>query len=282
MLGKLLKYEWKSLYKMGCLILGVIAMITLVGWIAFQSPMWRELGSGSGSYGAMAEWLNILSGLTLLLYVILLVCSYFGIIVYLVVHFYRTMYTDEGYLTHTLPVTQHQILVSKLLVGGLWVLVVSAAMFLSMAFLGITMLSNILGEYDLSYVWGEFVSFGGDLLRLLRADYDMDLFLWLVMSAVKLLLAPFVLLSIYFGAVSLGQLFSKHRVLMAIVFYFGINTAVGVVSSLIQSMIALGLQRNFSTYIYVSADVRFVVDLIAGVALYFVSWYVTSKRLNMA
>lgn len=282
MLGKLIKYEWKNLYKMGCLILGGIALITLVGWIAFQSPMWRELDTGVSSYGRMAEWLNILSGLTLILYVILLVCSYFGMTVYLVVHFYRTMYTDEGYLTHTLPVNQHQLLVSKLLVGGLWMLIVSAVMFLSIGFLGMTMLSNLFGEFELAYVWREFLDYGEDLLHLLKADYDMDLLLWLAKTGIKLLLTPFVTLSIYFGAVSIGQLFTKHRVLMAIVCYIGINTAMSVISSLIQSVTAVTIDGGFGSYMYVTADVKFAVNLIAGVALYFASWFVTSRKLNMA
>ena len=100
MLGKLIKHEWKSTYKMGCLMLVVIALITVFGWLAFQTPMWKSLSRNDFSFG----WLDIFGFLTLMMYVLLLVGVNFGILIYLGVRFYKTMYTDEGYLTHTLPV----------------------------------------------------------------------------------------------------------------------------------------------------------------------------------
>ena len=43
-----------------------------------------------------------------------------GITIYLAVHFYKTMYTDEGYLTHTLPVGGRELLWSKLIPMAAW------------------------------------------------------------------------------------------------------------------------------------------------------------------
>ena len=42
MLGKLMKYEWKSISKIGCLLLAVMAGITLLAVVIFIRPCFRE------------------------------------------------------------------------------------------------------------------------------------------------------------------------------------------------------------------------------------------------
>ena len=132
MLGKLIKHEWKGTYRMGCLMLGAMAVVTFLGWLSFQAPVWKSMNGGSqASFG----WLDIFSMFTVMIYAMLLVCVTFGIKVYLGVRFYRTMYTDEGYLTHTLPATKNQILASKILVSGLWTLFILLSVYLSLLLL---------------------------------------------------------------------------------------------------------------------------------------------------
>lgn len=282
MLGKLIKYEWKSVYKVGCLILGAVVLTTLMGWLAFQSPMWREMETGISYDGVMSDWLNIVSGLTLLLYVILLAGASFGTLIFLVVHFYRTMYTDEGYLIHTLPVTKHRILVSKILVGGLWMLFVALSILLSVFLLCMTMLSAILGEQEMAMFWRELVPHMDELFYMMREELDVDLAVWLAVGAVKLIITPFVTLTILFGAVSMGQLFGKHRVLMAIISYICIDMAIRVVGSVIQGILMVFLYESVGRYIRAATDISFLINLAAAGVLYFVSWHVTSKKLNMA
>lgn len=282
MLGKLIKYEWKSVYKVGYLILGAVVLTTLMGWLAFQSPMWREMETGISYDGVMFDWLNIVSGLTLLLYVILLAGASFGTLIFLVVHFYRTMYTDEGYLIHTLPVTKHRILVSKILVGGLWMLFVALSILLSVFLLCMTMLSAILGEQEMAMFWRELVPHMDELFYMMREELDVDLAVWLAVGALKLIITPFVTLTILFGAVSMGQLFGKHRVLMAIISYICIDMAIRVVGSVIQGILMVFLYESVGRYIRAATDISFLINLAAAGVLYFVSWHVTSKKLNMA
>lgn len=280
MLGKLIKHEWKSVYKVGCLILGAVVLTTLMGWLAFQSPMWKELETGRSFGGNVVNWLNIISALTLIMYVILLACASFGTMVYLVVHFYRTMYTDEGYLLHTLPVTKHQILVSKILVGGIWMLIVELSLILSVVFLCVMMLSTLFG-HDLAMFWKDFVPAMDELIYMLRVDLDIELAGRLAVGGVKLLINPFVTLTTLFGAVSMGQLAGRHRVLMAIISYIGISMATNLVGSVIQGVFAVALYGNMGWYMRAAADIGFIVDLAAAGVLYFISWHVISKKLNM-
>jgi len=110
MLGKLLKHEWKGIYKVGCLFLVALLGVSFLGWLAFQSPMWRSLAEDTVYQSGVLSLLDVASVFTLFLYALMLVAASVGIMVYLAIHFYKTMYTDEGYLTHTLPVTKNKLL----------------------------------------------------------------------------------------------------------------------------------------------------------------------------
>ena len=159
MLGKLLKNEWKDTFKIGCLMLIVLVGVTFLGWLAFQSPMWQEMANDNLYYNATfgVSILNIASVCTLLLYAVMLVAISVGIIAYLGVRFYRTMYTDEGYLTHTLPVTEGKLLFTKTFVSGIWIFIISLGIILSMFALLAFMISAMLPSgYSLSDFWWEF------------------------------------------------------------------------------------------------------------------------------
>ena len=278
MLGKLIKHEWKSTYKTGCLMLIAMALITFFGWLSFQTPMWRTMGEG----GSRFSWLDIFGAFTLVMYVILLVVVNVGILVYIGVHFYKTMYTDEGYLLHTLPVTKHEILISKILVGSLWVLIVVFSMYLSIFLLGFAMAWAIVpDQYTFLESWQGFSEGAGDLFRMAGQELGIEFGVWFVTAIITSLISPFITLTTLFGAISIGQLASKHRVLMAILSYIGIMIAESIISSIIRSFVTFSSLSSFGTYVGRSAHSNFLIKLLIAVCLYFVSWYVTSNKLNM-
>ncbi len=273
MLGKLIKHEWKSTYKPGCLMLGAVALITFFGWLAFQTPMWQKMSSG-GSF----EWLDLFGIFTLIMYVVMLVVVNYGILIYVGVHFYRTMYTDEGYLLHTLPVTKHEILFSKVLVGSLWMLFVVVSIWFSVFLLGLSMVSAVLpDQYSLIEFWGEFQYEMWDVLRLMGVEEDALFLLTLLIS----LLTPFVSVTTLFGAISIGQLSSKYRVLMAIVAYVGILVGESLISSVIRSILTFSRISGMGNYLSRTANFDFLMKLMVAVGLYFISWHVINNKLNM-
>lgn len=286
MLGKLIKHEWKGTYKVGCLMLLLLAGITFFGWLAFQSPMWRAMATDSESAAIGTGILDILSIFTLLLYVIMLVVIVVGIIVYLAVHFYRTMYTDEGYLTHTLPVTKHQLLVSKILVSGIWEIIVIMMTYLSVFLLALSLIGTIMPD---TYTFSEFmeeIGIGFRTLReILEGEFGMNFLLYKIVLVLGSLFGPFVSMTIIFGAISLGQLFTKHRVLMAIVSYIGVCLVNGILGSVIEAIAGSAIFKSstedFGGFFNVSIWQGLIVNLILAVVMYITSYVVTTKRLNM-
>lgn len=98
MLGKLLKHEWKEISVIPCVLSVVLLVLSVISGFSF-------LGIREGA-ADVSRFMTIM--LWLLFYFALIAVS-LGITIYLAVHFYKTMYTDEGYLTHTLPVSGREL-----------------------------------------------------------------------------------------------------------------------------------------------------------------------------
>lgn len=288
MLGKLIKHEWKNTYKAGCLILASLVAITFLGWLAFQSPMWRNLPDNAYSdYNFSLAVMDLVSIFTLLFYVIMLVAASLGIMIYLALQFYRTMYSGEGYLTHTLPVTKHHLLISKILVGGIWTLIVTAGIVLSLAALVSFMVASALaGEYSVGEFWRMFFQEISKLAKFIEMELDFELGFRLAIGIVGMVIRPFITLTIVFGAISLGQLFTKHRVLMAIVCYIGVQLVSGLLESILQIVtstffVSRDMRYAVSGYLDVNSIVGYSVQLILAVGMYLASYLITSKKLNL-
>ena len=121
MLGKLLKHEWKSIWKIPTILLGALMGLAVLAGFGFASPVWDSSLDGLG----------VLAVLTWMLFYLAVLGVSLGIMLYLAVRFYRSMFTDEGYLTHTLPATSRQLLLSKVLIMAAWIFLSMVGVFAS-------------------------------------------------------------------------------------------------------------------------------------------------------
>ncbi len=106
MFGKLLKHEIIDTWKI-FLLLDVVALLlgVIVGAVGFVAVQIKD----------MPSILIVLLVLGVVGYLMLLVSLSVLTLVYIVVHFYRSMFSSQGYLTFTLPATATQIVSAKLL-----------------------------------------------------------------------------------------------------------------------------------------------------------------------
>lgn len=289
MLGKLIKYEWKSTYKVGLILLAAIALVTLLGFMTLLTPFWQRLAGLAGHSEREAAFVLILSMslFSIVFYIIFLMGVVYAAFIYLIVRFYRTMYTNEGYLLHTLPVSKHQILISKILVSSVWIYLIYLAMFASMAFFSL----SVVHSFRPDGVWRpllpeDFVNIGE--LILMSDGFGVGSVAGRLLSilAVVILGIP-ASITTFFGAVSMGQLFSRHRVLMAILSYIGIMIVSSVINAILMgintlaSAIPIYQDGGFSLFFMGNMYAQLVTNLIIAVGCYLASYYVTSKKLNM-
>ena len=112
MLGKVFKHEMKSTSRLFLpLMIGFIA-ITLLCKFAFESSYSAFLGN--------SRLMETITVIFFVLYFIYIIALFVMTSVFIVMHFYKTMVSDQGYLTNTLPVKMGTLINAKLLSAVLW------------------------------------------------------------------------------------------------------------------------------------------------------------------
>lgn len=272
MLGKLFKYEWRSISKLLLPIHGAVLLFALL------SRLYFTLGGGIDSL--MNTDFTIINVLTMLLiFAIAVILSSVVIFTYIYTgyHFYKNVFTDQGYLTNTLPVTPAQLLLSKALVALLWLLVDVIVIILSSLILA--------GTKDFFSGFGVFWD--------VMTGYASQAPLFTALLILALVVMPFQLISWLFCSITIGNLASSHKVLASIGAYVGIYI-VQQIFGLIQ-LVVWGYSSNnmimraniesnnytFETFL----NPVLITGLIFNVILIVVCWmgskYIMTKRLNL-
>lgn len=294
MLGKLMKYEWKNTWKAGTLMLLGMLIVTVIGCIMLQMPGVAEFFDNNDVNGAQT-WLVISSFVAMLiLYVITLLASTWGMLIFLGIRFYRSMYTDEGYLSHTLPVTTNQLFLSKVLVSGVWYLFISMGIGISVVAL---LLSMMTGLFNIGEVNGIMTQYNGNIWEFLSDAfyelgrvYEDQMGINLLHYGITLLLTyvagPFITMVTLFGALTIGQLSSKHKGLMGILTYAGLTILSSIIGSTVQSAFMFSTNVvNSAGGISVSAnsayDINVITSLLIAAIMYGVSYYIMNRKLNL-
>lgn len=294
MLGKLMKYEWKNIWKAGSLMLLGMFIVTLIGCIALYM-LGASDSFDNNDMSAGQTWLMISSFAALLiLYVIMLLASTWGMLIYLGIRFFRSMYTDEGYLSHTLPVTANQLFLSKVLVSGLWYLFISVGIGVSVLAL---ILSTVMGVYNIGELSSELAQYNGNIWAFLSDGiyelgrfYEEQMGLNLLHYGITMLLTfvvgPFTAMIILFGSLTIGQLSSKHKGLMGILTYAGITILSSIVGSTVQSvfMFSAGVMSSSSGFSMTSNaayDINILTSVLIAAVMYGISYYILNRKLNL-
>ena len=200
------------------------------------------------------------------------------------VHFYKTMYSDQGYLTHTLPVGQMSIFNVKLLVSLCWLMLSLIIMFVSIFALGCAANRGFSFDADFDMLMVDFQNLFGMSLH----TFSIYMIFAMILSCLQYLL-------MVFASGSIGQLFTKHKVGASIgagiVFYMSGQS----VSSIILVLTGyFGVMNNVNVVTYnATENVTFsttvssmlfsgsLFSIIECVIFYIVCMVIIKKHLNL-
>ena len=268
MVKKLIKYDFASYMR---LLLPV--QLILLGIAALNRLIQLFEDSNSSVY-------DIVFGSSVFLYVVSIVVALVLTFVVSIVRFYQGMYTNEGYLNHTLPVTPTQHIFSKLIVSILFYLGTFLAIFLS--FMIVT-----LGELNI-----EIFKASGYLFNRIMTEVGGHAVLY-VIEILLILFAGLIsmTLCIYF-CISVGQLAQKRKILLAFGVYFGlyiveqiIGTILIVLYTTIGPYVMPGILEWASThwiaFIHIFLNGIFVVELLTALIYFLITRFIMSKKLNL-
>ena len=205
MLGKLIKYEFKAVNRLMIpLHLGLIA-ITIFGRFYVQLALNRPRFNDGN------VWMTFADTSLIIFYVIALVAIALITSIYLsILRFQKNLFTDEGYLMHTLPVSVHEQIWGKLIVTTVWIAIDTVLLILSI-------LVMLLNKDLISAVFDEvptlFISF--------RDNFGVS------PVAAGLVWIPLFVLSemasilIYYMCITIGHSFHTHKILSSVGIFVG-------------------------------------------------------------
>lgn len=268
MLGKVFKHEMKSTSRLFLpLMIGFIA-ITLLCKFAFETSYSAFLGNN--------RLMETITVIFFVLYFIYIIALFVMTSVFIVMHFYKTMVSDQGYLTNTLPVKMGTLINAKLLSAVLWE-IIAGLLFILSIFIFFTGHLNLL---DLRQIFHEF----GTLYREVSNYLNMPVFILevTIICIVGLISGPLML----YAAIAMGHLFKKHRVLWAIISYFVIYVVMQIISSIYFSICGYSSPLiSYSEYAAQTVQNFMLFTTIFSVActagFYAITDYVFTKKLNL-
>ena len=173
-------------------------------------------------------------------------------LILIIQRFKGSVYDRRGYLTLTLPVSEHQILSSKLLGAFVWSLS-STVVFLLSLYIIIAMIQP-----------DAFIS---NFAEYMLKNYTDDFWLALISYIFNTLAG---ILCIYLS-ISIGQLFNEYRTALAVVAYIAIQIVLGFVT--------LNLRIDFDYNWVLSFEI--FKDLILSVGFYLGTYYILKNKVNL-
>ena len=264
MVRKLFKHEFSAYWRVL-----IPAWIALMG-VAVFGRLVQFLESESVVYG-------IVSGSSILFYVIAIVVALAFPFVYAIVRFYRNLFTGEGYLSFTLPVTPAQ---------HIWVKVLTAVT-LQVASLVVVLLSAMVmtaGEL-LVELWKAAIY----LLGRAHLYFGQHLTWFIIELALFLPLSMIASSLFYDTCITIGQLFRKNRVLAAVGVYFAFYVVEQIIATIAVLIAAFTNWDSLLTFVsentylcaHLGAWLMILFTAGIGLALYAVTHSIIRKRLNL-
>ncbi len=278
MIMKLLKYDIRGIGRKLLPLYGLAIALSLINKIN-QSLLIQPLLEGGmiQSSSFVTTLSNILMGVYVLTIMAVFVITFFM----MVARYNRSVFGDEGYLTHTLPISQSQIIISKTLSFLLWS--IASTLVAGVSFLILTYSSEswrLFTDFfrQFSYMLSQY--FGG------IGSTNRMAFLLFVLTV---LIAPLTeILNIYL-CIGIGNKF-RHKITAGVVAYLVISsissTLVGLLTNSITSRMVFTHDFN-STYFMGQPNflplmlMLFLFTLGQGVLYFFFIKYIQEKQLNL-
>lgn len=283
MFSKLLKHEWKANWRLLSILSLAVIIAAVVGTIALRVMV---------NYGDRLSESNSFLNLLLLPLGLLVFVSFLALVVYaaavlfvLLFRFYKNKFTDEGYLTFTLPVTNHQIFLSSAVNMLIWS-VISVVLVILLFVVMILIGTSTSGFINMELI-RELRSLKLILPEMAEAYSEILGDSYGILTLISILISPVYNVVLAMTCITLGAVVAKkHKILAAIGIYYGANTVLGILSSAITTVPSLMFIGNDGL---ASSDLYFTLTMVAQLVIYaaviaggyFLSTKLMKNKLNL-
>lgn len=247
MLRKLLKYDLKSVGRFWWIIM--IVMVILFGMIGVSARFLTEAFTQPSGSDAEA-FFGILAGLSYLPAYFEILCVSVCVIaveVLIYVRYFKHFFTDEGYLTFTLPVSRKTHLLSKIITYVFWMYLTGIVVFIG--FCGIVIIAIPFGSYP------SVITNAINTLSYIPFTQILWFALWMIIGipiniASLVCVCCFTFFCITFGA----TIVKRGKIFASIGIYIGMTTLLGWAGQTVSVFAALFLSEGLATIMMNAGD----------------------------
>lgn len=283
MFTKLLKHEWRAIRG----VIGLLCVIILISGLtiggvanymaraseADARMMVSEAGTTVSIEETGSHAPEVICVLLVMVGVIAVAVCCAGSVFYVVWRFYESRFTDEGYLTFTLPVNHHQMLLSSILssIFGVLLVILAAVVAVLLSF------ALFLLAFPVNLIWADLAVSVEKFLAELWASCVKN---WDILASVGIsgILTGLSQLILFMLSVTVGAILAKKfKLLAAVAVYYGISIVRSFVCGigfLFTAETTRDMMQVFSLY--------HVVALVTIVGGYFLMYYLIDRKLNLA
>ena len=269
MFAKLLKYEWKA----SAPLLGTLGLAAL--GIGLLGGLLLRLSDIDYQSEVVESLLSAATGMTLGFLCLALVAYVFATTLLLLHRFYQNKFTDQGYLTFTLPVNSHQIFLSSLLNLLLWQLI--SIVFTALSVLLLVLVGDLLPDSQTAYAQVQKV-----FLEMMENTVGKQgILLWLSQIILSWLFSGVITLT----CIVLGASWAKkHKLMTAFLIYYGISFILQFITGILTAVVALASMQseNITLLMQNTTLCTAAVQLVLMICGYFLSTHMMSRGLNLS
>ena len=268
MFAKLMKHEWRATRGVLGLICLICVSAAVLGGLSMRYLTWISTQLRS------MNLVNALCVIAMIVSMIAVAVCGMAELIYLIWRFYKSRYTDEGYLTFTLPVTTHQILLSSLANSAI---VIALMTLVGIFSYGVLLLMGFSGIKDFFPAFWEAIPRGLQLLGEMLGKVTPS---HAVLTVLDFLLGFASELMILMLSVTIGAIIAKkHKVLAAIGVYYGIGVGLSIVGSI--AMMGTVFTKAEAAIPGTLLGLSALMGLLLFLGSYFLTHYLMDKKLNL-
>ena len=254
MFWNLVRYEFKNVNKWYLALYA--AVLVLSALIGIQAQTYNNLPVKESKPVLLIFLATVFGGLMITLGI--------STLFLIIKRFKGSVYDRQGYLTLTLPVSEHHIITAKLVGAFIWSIVSTAILVIS-AFIVLTLTAPD---------W--FAT--SDLIPFIETHLPQ-----IFLTGISFLLNTISGILCIYLAISIGQLFNEHRTALAVAAYIGIQIVIGFIE------LSFNLSSNFyvnslvglNDHFYMGAGIAIVEELIFIAIFYLGTYYILRNKVNL-
>ena len=255
MLGKLIKYDFKAMFRnLYPIYIALIALTTV--------------------FSLMVKF-NFDQGFLFVVFTFLFIAALCGSIVacvfFVVTRFSHGLLKNEGYLSFALPVSTATHILAKVINAIIWALIEGLMLCVCLLIMGTVMGS--IKEVAL-FIKEVFQAFG-----LIEKDV-----LFVVLRIIVILMLEMIAsICLIYAAMAIGHLFSKNQNLISVAFLIVISSARSFLLSLIIGIVEYSVEESYlyDDSVWINHPLWLITPIIFAGLYSTLTWFILDKRLNL-